>query len=59
MVEANLDLRSVQYVVFDEADRLFEMGFDMSAAHIAFLRSKLRRKNETAQNEIKRENHLL
>ena len=23
----NLDLRSVQYVVFDEADRLFELGF--------------------------------
>lgn len=23
----NLDLRSIQYVVFDEADRLFEMGF--------------------------------
>ncbi|KAF8756895.1 DEAD protein [Rhizoctonia solani] len=26
-VEMNLDLRSVQYVVFDEADRLFELGF--------------------------------
>ena len=26
-VEMNLDLRSVQYAVFDEADRLFEMGF--------------------------------
>jgi len=26
-VEMNLDLRSIQYVVFDEADRLFEMGF--------------------------------
>ncbi|KAG8690907.1 ATP-dependent RNA helicase dbp10 [Ceratobasidium sp. 423] len=27
VVEMNLDLRSVQYVVFDEADRLFELGF--------------------------------
>ncbi|QRV93891.1 DEAD/DEAH box helicase [Ceratobasidium sp. AG-Ba] len=27
VVEMNLDLRSVQYIVFDEADRLFELGF--------------------------------
>ncbi|TQV96503.1 hypothetical protein V2A60_003104 [Cordyceps javanica] len=26
-VEMNLDLSSIKYVVFDEADRLFEMGF--------------------------------
>lgn len=34
IVEANLDLRSVQYVVFDEADRLFEMGFDTAMNEI-------------------------
>ncbi|KAI9458545.1 ATP-dependent RNA helicase DBP10 [Russula earlei] len=33
-VEMNLDLRSVQYVVFDEADRLFEMGFEMALTEI-------------------------
>ncbi|KAF8326673.1 uncharacterized protein EI90DRAFT_2930055 [Cantharellus anzutake] len=27
-VEMNLELKSIQYVVFDEADRLFEMGFE-------------------------------
>lgn len=27
-VEMNLDLKSVEYVVFDESDRLFEMGFE-------------------------------
>ncbi|KAI0699545.1 DEAD-domain-containing protein [Cytidiella melzeri] len=34
IVEMNLDLKSVQYVVFDEADRLFEMGFETSLTEI-------------------------
>ncbi|KAI0316257.1 DEAD-domain-containing protein [Amylostereum chailletii] len=34
MVEMNLDLRSIQYVVFDEADRLFEMGFETALTEI-------------------------
>ncbi|KZW00235.1 DEAD-domain-containing protein [Exidia glandulosa HHB12029] len=33
-VEMNLDLRSVQYVVFDEADRLFELGFAVAMNEI-------------------------
>jgi len=33
-VEMNLDLRSVLYVVFDEADRLFEMGFETALTEI-------------------------
>ncbi|KAJ9663655.1 ATP-dependent RNA helicase dbp10 [Neophaeococcomyces mojaviensis] len=34
VVEMNLDLSSMQYVVFDEADRLFEMGFAAQLAEI-------------------------
>ncbi|KIJ39871.1 hypothetical protein M422DRAFT_230441 [Sphaerobolus stellatus SS14] len=33
-VEMNLDLKSIQYVVFDEADRLFEMGFETALDEI-------------------------
>ncbi|KAK9463637.1 P-loop containing nucleoside triphosphate hydrolase protein [Lipomyces oligophaga] len=33
-VEMDLDLRSMEYVVFDEADRLFEMGFAMQLTSI-------------------------
>ncbi|GAB7362666.1 hypothetical protein MBLNU230_g2975t1 [Neophaeotheca triangularis] len=33
-VEMSLELSSVQYVVFDEADRLFEMGFAAQLAEI-------------------------
>ncbi|KAG6861101.1 hypothetical protein C0995_004038 [Termitomyces sp. Mi166 len=34
IVEMNLDLKSTQYVVFDEADRLFEMGFETALTEI-------------------------
>ncbi|RDX55028.1 ATP-dependent RNA helicase DBP10 [Lentinus brumalis] len=34
IVEMNLDLKSVEYVVFDEADRLFEMGFQVALTEI-------------------------
>ena len=34
IIEMNLDLKSIQYVVFDEADRLFEMGFQVALSEI-------------------------
>ncbi|KAF8973242.1 P-loop containing nucleoside triphosphate hydrolase protein [Flammula alnicola] len=34
IVEMDLDLKSVQCVVFDEADRLFEMGFEVALNEI-------------------------
>ncbi|KAI0819998.1 ATP-dependent RNA helicase DBP10 [Trametes gibbosa] len=34
IVEMNLDLKSIDYVVFDEADRLFEMGFQTALTEI-------------------------
>jgi len=34
IVEMNLDMKCVQYVVFDEADRLFEMGFETALTEI-------------------------
>jgi len=34
IVEMNLDFKSIQYVVFDEADRLFEMGFEVALGEI-------------------------
>ncbi|KAF2131412.1 ATP-dependent RNA helicase-like protein dbp10 [Dothidotthia symphoricarpi CBS 119687] len=35
-VEMGLDLSSVRYIVFDEADRLFEMGFAAQLAEILY-----------------------
>lgn len=35
-VEMELDLKSVQYIVFDEADRLFEMGFASQLTEILY-----------------------
>ncbi|KAG5518743.1 hypothetical protein PMAC_002712 [Pneumocystis sp. 'macacae'] len=33
-VEMDLDLRTIEYIVFDEADRLFEMGFSEQLSEI-------------------------
>ena len=35
-VEMELDLKSIQYIVFDEADRLFEMGFASQLTEILY-----------------------
>ncbi|KAI9829864.1 MAG: ATP-dependent RNA helicase dbp10 [Sarea resinae] len=43
-VEMSLDLSSVRYVVFDEADRLFEMGF---AAHLTEILHALPQNRQT------------
>jgi len=43
-VEMRMDLSSVQYIVFDEADRLFEMGF---AAQLAEILHKLPASRQT------------
>ncbi|ORZ34989.1 P-loop containing nucleoside triphosphate hydrolase protein [Catenaria anguillulae PL171] len=34
LVEMNFDLKLVEYIVFDEADRLFEMGFEVQLHEI-------------------------
>ena len=36
IVEMNLNLKSVEYIVFDEADRLFELGFAEQLKEILF-----------------------
>jgi len=36
IIEMNYDLKTVQHVVFDEADRLFEMGFEDQLKEILF-----------------------
>ncbi|KAG4101603.1 DEAD-domain-containing protein [Neocallimastix lanati (nom. inval.)] len=36
IIEMNYDLKTVQHVVFDEADRLFEMGFEEQLKEILF-----------------------
>ncbi|KAJ3027933.1 ATP-dependent RNA helicase ddx54, partial [Rhizophlyctis rosea] len=36
MIEMSLDIKTVEYVVFDEADRLFEMGFAEQLHEILF-----------------------